>query len=393
MLEFDRRVFALLERLHEAPGDAPAWMEFLVALRAEISPDAAVLFASQAHESRPGVIAGTEIGLRLTQPGDLLPSMPHPDASAAPVGSVHELAADGAAFGASALFRDMLEPAGILPGPGLLVVTERSERHVRAVTLVLPRSPGWKPTAMDRALIERLAPHMVLARRVHTRLIERGRDAEALAAAFDHLVIGVVLLDQRLRVSYANLSAAEILGVKPGFASRAQLTAEAPDERTRACEHLVRREPTGERDAQVYAHPKDSRPLHVLTTPFGWRSGEAIGGARFSRALFIGDPKRRAGDPIGVLRALYGMTRGETRLSMLLLGGCSVEEAADLLGISVGTARGVLKKVFDKTGTNRQAGLVRLLLTGFGQVRQEEATEPPPAPSKSRRAPRRRASA
>ncbi len=392
MLELDRRVFALLERLHEAPGNAPAWLEFLAALRAEISPDAVALFASRAHESRPGVIAGTDLGMRLTQPGDFLPSMPHPDAAAAPVGSVHELPTDSV-FQSSTLFKDVLEPAGIEPGPGLLVVTERSERHVKAVTMVLPRSPSWKPTAADRALLERLAPHMVVARRLHVRLIERGRDAEALAAAFDHLVLGVILLDQRLRVSYANLSAAEILDIAPGFASRAVLAAEMPDERTRACEHLLRSERCGERDALVYAHPKDGRPLQVLATPFGWRSGEAISGAHFSRALFIGDPKRRAGDPIGVLRALYGMTRGETRLAMLLLGGCSVEEAAQLLGISVGTARGVLKKVFDKTDTNRQASLVRLLLTGFGQVRQKEVAEPPPPAPKSRRAPRRRASA
>jgi DNA-binding CsgD family transcriptional regulator len=392
MLELDRRVFTLLERLHEAPGDAPAWLQFLEALRAEISPDAVALFASQAHENRPGVIAGTDIGLRLTQPGDFLPSMPHPDPAAAPVGSVHELPEDGE-FQSSSLFQEVLEPAGIQPGPGLLVVTERSERHVKAVTMLLPRSPSWKPTATDRVLLARLAPHMVIARRMHVRLIERGRDAEALAAAFDHLVLGVILLDQRQRVSYANLSAAEILGVTPGFAPRAVLAAEAPDERTRACEQLIRREHSGERDALVYAHPKDGRPLQVLATPFGWRSGQAIGGARFSRALFIGDPKRRAGDPIGVLHGLYGLTRSETRLAMLLLGGYSVEEAAQLLGISVGTVRGVLKKVFDKTGTNRQASLVRLLLTGFGQVRQKEVTEPPPPAPTSRHTLRRRASA
>ena len=392
MFELDRRVLALLELLHEAPGNGHAWLDFLGALRAEISPDAVVLFAAQAHDSRPGVVAGSGIGLRLIQLGDFLPSVPHPSPAEVPLGGVHEVAADSAGFRASALYRELLEPAGIQAGPGLVVVVERNERHVKAVTLVLPRCGTWKPTAADRALLERLAPHMVIARRVHQRLVERGRDAEALAAAFDHLVLGVILLDQRLRVSYANLSAAEMLGVAPGFASGATLAAETPDERTRACDRLLRSERCGERDALVYMHPEDGRPLQVLATPFGWKSGDAIGGTRFSRALFIGDPKRRAGEPIRVLHTLYGMTRSETRLAMLLLGGCSVDEASKLLDISVGTARGVLKKVFDKTGTNRQASLVRLLLTGFGQVRQKEVTEPLPAP-KHRRAPRRRASA
>jgi DNA-binding CsgD family transcriptional regulator len=79
-----------------------------------------------------------------------------------------------------------------------------------------------------------------------------------------------------------------------------------------------------------------------------------------------------------VLRALYGLTLGETRLTLLLLGGCSVEQAARLLRISVGTARGVLKKVFEKTGTDRQAALVKLLLSGFGQVRPGAGSEPRP---------------
>jgi PAS domain-containing protein len=387
MLELDRRVLVLLGLLHEAPGNAAAWGRFLDAFRAAISPDAVTIFASQPHEGRPGVLAGSGLGVRLVDLNDFLrPSVRHPNATVLPVGGMHELPADSSIFRETSLFRDVLGPAGVLAGPGLFVVTERSERHVKSAVLVLPRKPTWKPTPADRALFQRLAPHMVIARRLHLRLVERGRDTAALSAAFDHLVLGVIFLDDRLRVSYANLSAAEILGVRPGFADRAALAAELPDERTRALQRLLQSELGGERTTLVCAHPEDGRPLQVLSTPFGWRDAQVIGGVRYSRALFIGDPKRRAGDPIDVLHALYGMTRGEARLTMLLLGGCSVEEAAHLSKISIGTARGVLKKVFDKTGTNRQASLVRLLLTGFGQVRHEpDAQRPAAAPQPPRR--------
>jgi DNA-binding CsgD family transcriptional regulator len=218
---------------------------------------------------------------------------------------------------------------------------------------------------------------MVIARRLYRRLHERGRDSEALLAVFDQLVLGVVFVDERGRVSFANRSASEILGVIPGFASSEVLAGDAPDERTRALERLLRSE-QGELSARVYPHPLDGRPLQVLATPFRWRHADGFEQARFTRALFIGDPKQLTGDPIGVLHALYGLTRGETRLTLLLLSGCSIEEAARLLGISVGTARGVLKKVFEKTGANRQAALVRLLLAGFGQVRPSAGSEPRP---------------
>jgi PAS domain-containing protein len=384
MLELDRRVLSLLERLHHAPGSAPAWLQFLDALRDALSPGAVTLFAAQSHESRPGILAGSGLGLRVAKLGDFLPSVPHPSGDELPIGSVSEIGADDPRFRGSTLYRELLAPAGIEPGPGLYVVTERDERHVKAVTLALPRDRGWKPSVTDRALLARLAPHMVIARRIHLRLVERDRDADALAAAFDHLVLGVLLLDHRQRVSYANQSAAEMLGVTAGFASAATLASETPDERTRSCQRLLEGDRNGEREALVYRHPEDGRPLQVLATRFGWRRSNPLAGARFARAVFLGDPKRRTGDPLGVLHELYSLTRGEARLAMLLLGG-SVEEAAHHLGISVGTARGVLKKIFDKTGTNRQASLVRLLLTGVGQVRQESA-EPPP-PSNRRRGP------
>jgi DNA-binding CsgD family transcriptional regulator len=270
------------------------------------------------------------------------------------------------------LFREVLGPAGVLPGPGLLVVNERTEQQVTAATVVLPRSAGWKPCADFRALLERLAPHMLTARRLDVRLAERSRDAEALISAFDRLVLGVVFVDDNERVSYANKSAAELLRVAPGFTDSATLASPIPDQRTRAWRRLLKSQAGGARNAMVFAHPEDGRPLQVLATRFSWAEHEGSAAARFGRAMFIGDPRRRSGDPAGILNELFGLTPSEARLAVLLVADCSVEEAADLLGITLTTARGVLKTIFAKTGTNRQASLVRLLLSGPpGQIRSE----------------------
>jgi DNA-binding CsgD family transcriptional regulator len=378
MLDLDRRVLALLELLHEAPGKPSVWMGFLEALRDAISPEAATVFASNPHKSRPGVVAGSAIGLRLVPLGDFLrPSVPHPAFTALPPGAVRDLAADR--FEESALYQKALGPAGLMPGPGLVVPLERDERHVKSVLLLLPRTPSWKPSPADRALLERLAPHMVLARRLHVRLVERRHDTEALLAAFDHLVLGVVLLGADGRVTYVNRSAADSLGIAPGFDAPAP---PEPDPRTEAWLRLVGESHDWRRDAVVLSHPGDGRQLQLVAAPFGWTQSGGPLGRRFARAVFIGDPKRRTGDPIGVLREIYGLTPGETRLALLILSDCSVEEAARLLDISPSTARSVLKRIFEKTGTNRQAGLVRLLLTGFAQVRPEP--DEPAAPSGER---------
>jgi DNA-binding CsgD family transcriptional regulator len=220
---------------------------------------------------------------------------------------------------------------------------------------------------------------MALAHRLHVRLAERHQDTEALLNAFDHLVLGVVLLTAGGRVSYVNRSAADSLCLAPGFGDPS-----AGDGRTLAWQRLVGADRNWSASAFVLAHPGDGRSLQLVAAPFGWSDRGGVLGRRFARAVFIGDPKRRTGDPIGVLNEVYGLTPGETRLTLLLLSDCSLEEAARLLGISRSTARSVLKRIFEKTGTNRQSGLVRLLLTGFAQVRPGDRTELPGRPGRLR---------
>jgi DNA-binding CsgD family transcriptional regulator len=368
MLDFERRFLALLDVLHDAPGKPLAWMAFLEALRDAVSSDACAVFSSNPQKNRPGIVAGSGIGLRLVPHGDFLrPSVPHPATAALPPGAVRDLATER--FESTALYREALAPAGLLPGPGLVVPLERDERHVKSALLLLPRTPGWKPTPADRALVERLAPHMVLARRLHVRLVERRHDTEALLSAFDHLALGVVLLAADGRVTYANRSAGDALGLAPGFG---EPSADAADARTEAWQRLVGPDRDWSRDAVVLRHPDDGRPLQLVAAPFGWSGHAGPLGRRFARAVFIGDPQRRTGDPIGVLHEIYGLTPGETRLTLLLLADCSLEQAATLLDISSATARSVLKRIFEKTGANRQSALVRLLLAGFAQVRPEQ---------------------
>jgi len=60
----------------------------------------------------------------------------------------------------------------------------------------------------------------------------------------------------------------------------------------------------------------------------------------------------------------YGLTEKEARLTARLCDGfISLEETADSLHIGIGTARSHLKRVFSKTGVQRQADLIKLVLS------------------------------
>lgn len=64
---------------------------------------------------------------------------------------------------------------------------------------------------------------------------------------------------------------------------------------------------------------------------------------------------------LSTLRAAFGLTPAEISFCQRLLLGESVSDAAELLGISVETARTRLKSIFHKTGTSRQGQLMLFL--------------------------------
>ncbi len=79
-------------------------------------------------------------------------------------------------------------------------------------------------------------------------------------------------------------------------------------------------------------------------------------------AVFLNDPDLGSASAKDVLKKLYGFTRAEARWASCLLGGLSLEESGERLGITLNTARTHLKRIFLKTSTNRQGELIRVLL-------------------------------
>jgi DNA-binding CsgD family transcriptional regulator len=70
-------------------------------------------------------------------------------------------------------------------------------------------------------------------------------------------------------------------------------------------------------------------------------------------------------ESIDLLQCHFSLTPAEARLALHLVGGETLRSAAVKLGISYETARTCLKKIFNKTGTCRQAELVIIILTAL----------------------------
>ena len=108
----------------------------------------------------------------------------------------------------------------------------------------------------------------------------------------------------------------------------------------------------------------DDSPLSVMVAPVSSYQRRSSDHKRSGVTLFITDPKVPIDITPATLEGLYGFTAAEARLVINLVGGHTLEEIAATSGTSTHTLRNHLKSAFRKTETNRQAELVKLVLTG-----------------------------
>lgn len=190
-------------------------------------------------------------------------------------------------------------------------------------------------------------------------------------AAFDHLLVPVILLDRRGLVMQANRHADFIVGSDLRI-NRGNLV--ASDAASHVDLQRLIQEALRERSVADDGAPQPAvirraarRPLVVDAVPANAAFGDLLGGA--VALLLIRDLEQRAIPIEAHIRRVFDLTKSELRLVMLIAEGEDLVDCGTRLGWSRETTRTVLKTVFSKTETHRQAELVALL----ARMRHENA--------------------
>ena len=222
-------------------------------------------------------------------------------------------------------------------------------------------------------LLALLLPHLSRAMQMQLRLARLGVEHDCALEVLDRLRHGVLVLDAQARVLHANSAAETILRKRDGLGvepvSR-QLRASAPGQ-TNALRRLVAQAATGHHGAIVSDRDRDhgvlrleraaEAPLLLCVVPL--RAEAAWNVSRQPAVLLLlSVPENKASLPLlASLRALYGLTPAEAAVAGRIGQAEAVEAAAAAMGITPATLRWHLQRVFEKTGTARQAELVRLV--------------------------------
>jgi DNA-binding CsgD family transcriptional regulator len=265
---------------------------------------------------------------------------------------------------ASRFYQEWVKPQGIVDV--LLANVEKSGSSIAALAVRLTERDG----PLDDETFERMEliiPHVRRAVLIGKVIDWHKLEISALVGAIDALAAAVFLLNSEGGVVHANSAGRRVLA--RGDMLRAPnniLTANDP------VVHRILRDTfaaaqggdaaVGAKAVAVPLTTADGERYvaHVLPLTSGARqlAGKVHSAAA---ALFLRKPELDVPSSLEVLAKLYRLTPSEVRVLQAVVEDGSVPAAAEALGLSQATVKTHLHHVFQKTGTNGQSELVKLV--------------------------------
>jgi DNA-binding CsgD family transcriptional regulator len=265
----------------------------------------------------------------------------------------------------SEFYHDWMKPLRLFYGMGGIPLVEG--KKMLLIGVHRPRARQRPYGTQDIGLLQQLFPHFRRALQIQHRIEQTVVEREALAETTDHISRGIFAFGADGLLLWANRTGHALCRRADGLTiQRGSLTTAVPAETQRlrqlihAAVHAGNGAGLEEGDTMLASRPSGLRPYVVLVSPI--RAGRRRLDERRPAALvFVADPEQKPELPVDRLIRLYGLTPAEAQLAQHLAGGLDLKAIAPTIGKTLHTLRSQLKQVFQKTGTKRQAELMRLL--------------------------------
>jgi len=395
-LDDSRRLLAVIERLYDAVTDLDKWAFFL--------ETAAAMFAARGAQVGHTDLVNSRLSFSMVHGYDWSPAylqnyerlmaedprLPH--FSANPFKPIHcRMALSDDQLHASRVYQEVLSVGDVEYSLGVNLV---EDNHTLTYFLVLRDRTQSPFSDRDCELMAVLIPHLSRALKLQRDLglLEFGRNVAC--DTLDSMALGLIVIDADARITFFNQAAREIADADDGLRFIGQRLIPEGDDgngiRARA-QRLIRSALSGAplpSEAFEIVRPSGREPYPVLVSTLRGsqlRLGSSIVNDPLA-IVYVRDPDRPEETRAEILQRLYGLSPSQARLAELLANGHSLKSAATLLGITVFSARQYLKLILQKTGTHRQAELVRkvLLLPPAPKWRDTAAVSSEPSPPRDR---------
>jgi DNA-binding CsgD family transcriptional regulator/PAS domain-containing protein len=267
---------------------------------------------------------------------------------------------DESALKQTEFYNDLCRPFDFADWLGGLVLYEAGKCWIRLG--LVARSFGDE----ELKVLRRIMPHLSRCVGIYRRMSAVSADSGAFEGAIDRLPCGVLFLDSQSRVVRANLAGERTLNASDALTVDSGVLigvgSDAKRELTRAIAKVVHGHLLDSDDCRCIRLPRGTGRASVIVLVAPAR-GTGVEGMEPSIrcVVYVIDPAQSTVPSETRLCDLFALTPAEARLAVGLSQGMVPKEVAGALGLSWNTVRVQLRQVFAKTGTDRQATLVKLL--------------------------------
>jgi DNA-binding CsgD family transcriptional regulator len=364
-----QRMLELIDLIYGAVGKPEMWDRVVQEIALTTGSASIGFFAGAPDAMRPALLSMTGIDLGTWRSfsdyyASINPIMARCEAKLSPDELwKSDMVITDAELGKTEFYNDFFKPNRMHYTMGLRLVLESGPSA--SFSCQRPKDDGPFSEAAE-VVATTLKPHLQRALELHHRMGAMETATMGLEAALDaheHAVFGVgtdgrvMLLNRRAE---AVVREGDCLRLSNG-----RLTAVSSRDNRKLQKLLSDAVGIGfgpeQASAMLLERTSDKAALRMTATRF---VSTINGGSRGLAALvFVSDPASVPQSRGTLMRALYGLTPAEARVSDLLLQGLDTAEVADQLGLTLGTVQLQTKRVMSKTGTRRQAELLKLGLS------------------------------
>ena len=348
-------VLRLVEYIYQAVQDASLWTNVLQAIATAVHADTAILAAPLAEH--PVLVGGVQ-------------------AASWKALLRERISAERPEYGRELAFgRDFSRPAEEdatermtvecdLPSvrQTLHAMGQNLGGHGAPYMMVVRRKDAGAFGQSAQRVFATLLPHLANAFSLQLRLAHaqaQVHGAQAALNAFDHAILR---LDRKGRVHFMSYAAETLLRGTPEMQvkdnSLHMATPALQDAFKAAMQSVTASSPQSRSCQSFRLRRSDESSLQIpllLFPSLSFTSAEIM--------VLLTDPRHGSGARTKTLRELYQLSPAEARVADLLAQGLTVREVADQLKLNLETVRFHVKRLLAKTGSRRQAELMKLMLS------------------------------
>ncbi|RYE10327.1 MAG: LuxR family transcriptional regulator [Hyphomicrobiales bacterium] len=220
-----------------------------------------------------------------------------------------------------------------------------------------------------RERMRQIVPHIRRAVLIGA-VIEAGQaKATSLGDALDGLSAGLFLVDATGRVLHANQAGLQMIESGDAVVARHGRLATPDSAAAETLKDAVALSGAGDsavggKGVSIGIESREGERFAAHVLPLAGARRDGVTRYAAAAAVFVHRAQLHAPAAPELVARTFGLTLSELRVFMTIVQADGVAETAEALGIAEATVKSHLQRVFSKTGTSRQADLVKLL-AGF----------------------------